>query len=426
MPDGLEWLPSLVVFGAAAIAFAAGIIGFRRLGSRREARDADAARAFERSAKARLVHADEAVRDAEQEVRFTEAQFGAEAARELASTVEQARGRLREAFLLQQRLDEAEHDPAAARRARSARIASLCDSVEHALAEAGAGLAGRRAAERGAADEAPVQRERATRLAARRADGASALARLGTRFSASALAGAYGALARADRDLEGAAAALEEAESRLGAPATPVAAARPVADVLGRAAHALDRAEAELASVERVELDLAAAAQDAAAEATALDVDLVAARRERDGATDPDAGAALAAAIGELSPMLVGREERAADPFAERDRLRAARDRLEVARATARRAEQRLDGARDALPGALAIAESQIAVAQGAMERARAFVGADARTRLAEAERQLGIARREADPVAALDAARRAAARASDAEALAHYAALHR
>jgi hypothetical protein len=65
-------------------------------------------------------------------------------------------------------------------------------------------------------------------------------------------------------------------------------------------------------------------------------------------------------------------------------------------------------------------------VAHSAMERARAFVGADARTRLAEAERQLGIARREADPVSALDAARRAAARASDAEALAHFAALHR
>ncbi|HEX6954372.1 MAG TPA: hypothetical protein VF156_05775, partial [Agromyces sp.] len=191
-------------------------------------------------------------------------------------------------------------------------------------------------------------------------------------------------------------------------------------------AHALALAEAELASVERVELDLADAAQQAGSEASSLDAELVAARRERDAATDPDAAAALAAAIGDLSPLLVGREARSGDPFAERDRLRAARDRLEVARSTVRRAEDRLNGARGALPGAIAIAESQIAVAAAAMERARAFAGADARTRLAEAERQLGIARREADPVAALDAARRAAARASDAEALAHYAALHR
>jgi hypothetical protein len=184
--------------------------------------------------------------------------------------------------------------------------------------------------------------------------------------------------------------------------------------------------EAELSSVEHVELDLAAAAQEAASEAAALDGELVDARRERDDATDPDAGSALAVVIGELSPLLVGREDRADDPFAERDRLRAGRDRLQVARATTRRAVERLDGARGALPGAIAIAESQIGVAHSAIERARAFVGADARTRLAEAERQLGIARREPDPVAALDAARRAAARASDAEALAHYAALHR
>ena len=67
----LDWLPSLVVFGVTAIALAAGVVGFRRLGDRREARDADAVRALETSAKARLVRADEAVRDAEQEVRLS-------------------------------------------------------------------------------------------------------------------------------------------------------------------------------------------------------------------------------------------------------------------------------------------------------------------------------------------------------------------
>jgi hypothetical protein len=137
MPDGLEWLPSLVVFGSTAVVFVLGVVGFRRLGARREARDVVAVRALETSAKARLVHADEAVRDAEQEVRFAEAQFGAETARELAATVEQARGWLREAFLLQQRLDDAEPGTAAQRRTWSARIASLCDSVDGALAEAG-------------------------------------------------------------------------------------------------------------------------------------------------------------------------------------------------------------------------------------------------------------------------------------------------
>ncbi|WP_353826712.1 hypothetical protein [Agromyces sp. SYSU T0242] len=421
MPDAAAWLPSLVVFGAAALAFVAGALGLRRLGRRREVRDGEAVRALETSAKARLVGADEAVRDAMQEIRFAEAQFGPEAARALEQAVHRARGWLREAFLLQQRLDDAEPDTVSQRRTWSARIAALCDDVERVLAEAHAVLGERRAAERGAADEVPALRERARHLGAREADAAGMLDRLGTRFAPSALAGAGGALVRARRDLGTADAALDDAESRLRR-----VAGSSVADALGRAAHALDRAAAELDRAEHVELELAQATADAAAEAAGLDAELVSARRERDAAVDPDAGAALAGAIGELSPLLVGREGRADDPFAERDRLRAARDRLEAARATTRRAEERLHGARGALPGAIAIAESQVRMAEQALERARGFAGADARTRLAEAERQLGIARREPDPVAALDAARRAAARAGDAEALAHYAARHR
>jgi hypothetical protein len=418
---GLEWVvPSLVGLGAAVLVLVGTVVGLRRVGVRRESIDRDSVRALETQAKARLVRADESVRDAEQEVRFVEAQFGPDAAREVAAVVGRARGWLREAFLLQQRLDDDGDVAAAQRRSWGTRITSLCDSIERALAEADEALARRRAAERTAAADLPALRERLRRLGVRRADAGDTLERLASRFDAAALAGAHGATARADRGLAAAQAALDEAVAHLDD------AGHPVAPQLERAWHAVDLTERELAAVERVELDLAAAAQDAATEAAALDAELVAARRERDAAADADAAVALAAAIGELSPLLVGREARAADPFAERDRLRSARDRLEVARAGVRRAESRLDGARGALPGAIAIAESQITAAHAAMERARAFAGADARTRLAEAERQLGIARRESDPVSALDAARRAAARASDAEALAHYAALHR
>ena len=47
--------------------------------------------------------------------------------------------------------------------------------------------------------------------------------------------------------------------------------------------------------------------------------------------------------------------------------------------------------------------------------------GADARTRLAEGQRNLLLAENEADPVEALDAARRAQTNARDADALARY-----
>lgn len=414
MAEGLWWLPSLVVFGAAFAVLVGGVVGLRRLGGRRERAAVEAGHDLEVRAKGLIVQADTAVREADREVAFAEAQFGAAVAREVRDALETARARLREAFLLQQRLDDAEHHTAAERRTWSSRIIDLCEAALGAIGEADAALGARRRAERGAGDDVPALREDAAGLARRRDEAAGALDRLATRFAAPALGGARGASARVDSALAAATAALDEAERR-------IVRSEPVAELLADVSDRLGRASRDLAEIEGVELALAAAQADAAEAATGLDAELVAARHERDGQEDAEAQAALAAAIGEASAVMAARADVVGDPFADRDRLRAARDRLEVARAAARNAQGRLDGARGALGGAIAIAESQARVARAAIERGGARIGADARTRLAEAERQLVIARQEPDPVAALDAARRAASRASDAEALAAY-----
>lgn len=414
MPEGLWWLPSLLVFGAAGLAVVGGVVGARRLGARRERTAIDAGRSLEVRAKGLIVQADNAVRDADREVAFAEAQFGPAVARDVRTALETARERLREAFLLQQRLDDAEPHSAEQRRTWSTRIVQLCESALGAIHEADAALAERRRAEHGASQGLPALREDAARLSRRRQDTAVALDRLATRFTPAALGRAEAAAQRVDSALGAATSALDTAETRL-------ARSEPAADRLSTVADLLDRASRDLAEIEGVELALAAAQADAAAAAQALDADLVEARRERDGAEDAEAQSALGAAIGEASAVMAARSSTAGDPFADRDRVRAARDRLEVARATARNAQGRLDGARGALGGAIAIAESQLRVARAAIERGAGRVGADARTRLAEGERQLVMARQEPDPVAALDAARRAASRASDAEALAAY-----
>jgi hypothetical protein len=414
MADGLWWVPSLVVFGAALAALAGGVVGLRRLGDRRERAAVEAGRDLEVHAKGLIVQADTAVREADREVAFAEAQFGAAVARDVRDALETAGARLREAFLLQQRLDDAEHHTAAERRTWSSRIIDLCESALSAIGEADAALGARRRAERGAGDDAPALREDATRLARRRDEAAGALDRLATRFAAQALGGARGASARVDSALAAATAALDEAERR-------IARSEPAAELLADVSDRLGRASRDLDEIEGVELELAAAQADAAEAAAGLDAELVAARHERDGQEDAEAQATLGAAISEASVVMAARADVVGDPFADRDRLRASRDRLEVARAAARNAQGRLDGARGALGGAIAIAESQARVARAAIERGGARIGADARTRLAEAERQLVIARQEPDPVAALDAARRAASRASDAEALAAY-----
>ncbi|MFB6610066.1 hypothetical protein ACFCVO_07100 [Agromyces sp. NPDC056379] len=414
MPDGLWWLPSLLVFAAAAVALVGGVVALRRGGARRERTALAAGAEAEVRAKGLIVRADNAVRDAERELAFAEAQFGVDESRALRRAIDSARAWMREAFILQQRLDDAEVDTAAERRNWTARIEGLCTSAIGALDDAESALAGRRRIERGAHAELPALRAQADRLARRRVEAESTLGRLATRFAESALATGRGAETRVVAALAAARVSLDEAEAKL-------ARAEPAAELLGAAGDGLARAGRDLDEIDALELALAKAQSDASEEAAALDGELVAARRERDAQEDADAAEALGTAIGTGSGAMADRAALAGDPFRDRDRLRACRDRLEVARAAARNAQGRLDGARGALGGAIAIAESQLRVARAAIERGGHPVGADARTRLAEAERQLVIAHQEPDPVAALDAARRATSRASDAEALALY-----
>ncbi|MDR6906650.1 hypothetical protein J2X63_002336 [Agromyces sp. 3263] len=434
MGEALWWLPSLVVFGTTALVIAGGVVGVRRLGVRRERAALESGRELEVRAKGLIVQADTAVREADREIAFAEAQFGPAAARELRTAFETAGSRLREAILLQQRLDDAEQESAADRRRWSAHIVDLCDSALRTLQAAQSGLAARRRLERGAGTDLAALREDVARIERRRTDAAATLERLVERFAPTAVRSALAAAGRADAALAEALAALAEADRR-------IAAAEPAAEPLATVADRLERADHDLAVVERTEADLASAEAAADDAASALDADLAAARAERDATEDRDAQAGLGVVIGEASAVLAGRTPGGAqrveaapgdvgrpvgsvDPVADRDRLRAARDRLEVARAAARNAQGRLDGARGALGGAIAIAESQVRVAHAAIERGGGRIGGDARARLAEAERQLVIARQEPDPVAALDAARRASARASDAEALAAYDAM--
>ncbi|QAY73117.1 hypothetical protein ET445_06905 [Agromyces protaetiae] len=424
MSDGLWWLPSLVVFAAAAVGLGFLVRAALRAGARRERRELDAGRALEVSAKGLIVRADEAVRDARREVAYADAQFGTARSAPLREAVDRAEALLKDAFILQQRLDDAMPDTAAERRAWSTRISDGCRSAISLVEDALAQVAAARGAERAVPSELPVLAAQLDGLG-RRCDAVDAtIDRLGEKFAPESLAAARSDAARARAAVDAAKGVLDEASdlARSGA--------APVADKLARAGALAEEAERFASAAERVEPDLAGVVDEARQAAATLEADLASARGERDALTaGTDAAepgvAAAAVALGqvaaEASALLAQAQPALDDPALRRDRLRAAQDRLEVARADARRASGRLDGARQALSGALAIAEGQIRVASGLVDRGRGSVGADARTRLAEAERQLVIARQEPDPVAALDAARRAAACAADAEALARY-----
>jgi hypothetical protein len=115
------------------------------------------------------------------------------------------------------------------------------------------------------------------------------------------------------------------------------------------------------------------------------------------------------------------RRDRLSDPAADLGALRSAMDGFDVIRSEARNRQLRLENARTALTSAMLTSQSQITVTRDFITVNRTRVGAGARTRLAEAERQLALAKSESDPVTALDTARRAMTHATDADALARF-----
>jgi hypothetical protein len=197
-----------------------------------------------------------------------------------------------------------------------------------------------------------------------------------------------------------------------------------VTDELKTVQDAVGAATQQLDAIDHRRDELAAAEKSIAALVTEATGAIAAAKTVRDAPPDPDSAAAVNDAIAALqSELAVAAKPGRRDPGAQHDRLVDASDRLDVAVAAAQNQQRRLDGARAALSGAMVSAKSQIAAATDYIDGHRGGVGADARTRLAEAQRQLMLAQNEADPVNALDIARRAQTDARDADALAKYSA---
>ncbi len=364
---------------------------------------------------AALVRADDAVRDGADDLAFAVAQFGPDATRDLADALDAARRDLTSAFRLQARLDAG--DLGDDHRAKDAekRIRVLADRARTGLAAEAARFEAMRRAE----VEAP---ETIRRLRAARAD---AVARAGeARESVADLEQRVvgGLVAPVADNPRAALALLDEAEGLLET--ADNAATRAAVTAVGQTLHDVEARLAQAAGLLDAVDRRRAEIEDARAGVEALRAEqrdaLAAARELRDDPPDPDSGAAINDAVAALEDALsatAGRGPR--DPVADLDRLVDAADDLDVALAAARNQRRRLDGAREALAGALVSARAQLGAASELI-RTRGG-GAGARARLEEGRRELLLAENEADPVAALDAARRAQTHARDADALARY-----
>jgi len=399
--------PALLVFGSAAALAAAGIWALRR---RRRSPRARAAAETERvSAGSALVELDDAVTELDLEVGLSGALYDGTAPGALRRARMTAQ-HVRDAAFEEFRAVTAEMHPDEIRRVSRA-IRSRTDAALAAISRARAEHADWMRGNVTAAAQVDAARERCRALHAELGDPTALLAGLAERFDRSEWADA-------ERAATAASTALIEADRLVDdAAARSVDPTRSALPVLADAERALRRAQAAARRLEerhRLIIDASTAVNDEIARARAALRHAMAVRTE----LDPDDADRLGAEARRVEESLSMIEQDAGRrPTAAVDAVARLRDRLDLALGDARSAQHRLRGARTALPGTLATARDAIARA----EPKAAHAGADARVRLAAAQHELASARNADDPVAALDAARRAIRHAEDAVALADY-----
>ena len=361
-----------------------------------------------------LVRLDDAVTQADDDLGFAIAQFGEDRTRDFAEALATARRDRTESFRLKQRLDDSEADTTTQQREWNARIIHLCESSQQELVAEAAAFDALRRRETDAPTELAAVRMLVVATSMRVPTTEAALSALGIRYSPAAIATVSGNVTAARGLLTAAGQGAESALTRLADPL-----ATDVADRVQEARVTATRAVRLLDAVDSFSASLAEQSDRLASLTTQSQADLAEARSARDAAPDPESGAAIGAAVSALESVLGSLVS--GEPAASLRLLENAVTELDSALATARNQTQRVEHASAALVGVLVSARSQIAATQDFIASRRGGVGADARTRLAEAQRLLEVAEAQSDPVAALDTARSSATYSRDADALARF-----
>lgn len=338
-----------------------------------EAQDADLAR----RARSALVSADERIRLTTDELAFAEAELGPGPTKDLREALEAVRTHMQEAFHLNQLNHDDIPDTPEELRTRNARIVQLCEWAEDLLDDRTAALAEPIERARRAPEIIAGVRADAARLRARLPEARATIERLSARYSADAMKQIEANPAEAEQLLSFAEHSAGVAERRREAGQREQAnlALEASTEAVRRAATLLDAVETFEIEALRAEATLAAIVEDSRG-------DIAAALKEPHTPAVSKAIADLQAALAALPPAGVN-----TDPFTHLSRLREANSALDAAIAAARERAARPIPPLEHVHHAIDDADRQLAVARDVIAGHRGWIGADARTRLAEAER---------------------------------------
>jgi hypothetical protein len=371
---------------------------------------------LEAQASSALVQTDDAVRTSEQELGFAVARFGEHAAAPFSAALKGARAELAAAFKLRQLLDDDVPEPEHVERSMLTEISGRCAEANRLLDEQSEAFDRLQDLEARAPEMVAEVDNHVTQQDQRLTRSVQTLQQLAARYTPAAVAVAATSPDQARERLEFARGGVSEARRALATDDSGKAAV-----FLQAAESAADQAESLLDGIEHLEAELTQAASG-----------LQAALREID--TDIAEGTALLASLPGDRSALVARaqdtasavraEMAAGQPFDALGALRAleqADAALDQALSGVREERERQERARAVLDQAMLVARSSMTAAGDFITTRRGGVGAEARTRLAEAQRhfQQAIAAARGDPEAALAEAQHADALAQQARSLA-------
>lgn len=369
---------------------------------------------LKREASSALIETDDAVKTSGQEVGFALAQYGAAAAEPFQAAVSTAAGKLSEAFTLQQRLDDAEPDTEEQVRAWYRSIIALCAEANQSLDEQAENFDQLRQLEANAPAALAAQETELAAVNARLDRARAGVAELAGRYTAAAIDTVADNPEQAAERLTFATTALTEARNRLGAGDASAAAVG-----IRAAEEAIDQAQLLVDAVDRLAADLRAAESGIPAILADLESDLGTARAL------PGGGTAVPAAVTQTERALTEVRSRLAappvNPIELVRLLETTNAGMDAALQGARDAQLQAQRLNQALTQSLQAARSQVSAADDFITARRGAVGAEARTRLAEAARLSAQAESLApsDPAAALAVSQRAGSLAAEATAMA-------
>ncbi|WP_324642493.1 TPM domain-containing protein [Pseudarthrobacter sp. LT1] len=363
-----------------------------------------------------LIEADDAIKSSEQELGFAQAQYGDSAVGNFTKALAEAKAHMTESFKLQQQLDDHIPDTEEQQRTWLGEIIRRSEAALESLQEQKADFDSLRELEKNA-----PQALAAVNAGAREADGKissaeQSLQEMRSKYADSALAQVSDNIVQAKERLAFVQNASETAQQKLGSGEGSLAA------VAVRAAEeSLHQTNVLLDAISKVATSLDEARNGLEAAVVDTSQDLAQAKAMiQSGAHAELAGpvAAVEAALAQVKTEIQGGR---IDPIATLQRVETAHQSLDQALTGIRDQQEQARRAQASLQQTIMSAQAQISATSDYITARRGGVGTEARTRLAESQRNLDYALSIArtDPVTALTYAQQAHALAAQAAQLA-------